>query len=172
MLRTQLIIVKSCLKFCDIKLLLSAFVLILQLTCVCCYSNIHFCIWITYTQHKLTYLLVLMQLHIKIPHSKVIRYIRYTVCYWHNTNIYVLIRLTWCCRIMLRRSLLLFLIRTWIILLFFNNNKCILCIFSGNAIFIDHGNPYTDKPLKVGEPTLDKTIQNSPMHTKGNQEIN
>jgi hypothetical protein len=38
-LRTHLIIVKSCLKFCDIKLLLSAFVLLLQLTSVYCYSD-------------------------------------------------------------------------------------------------------------------------------------
>lgn len=39
---------------------------------------------------------------------------------------------------------------------------------TGGAIYVDKGNPYTDQPLKVGELTITKTAQKSPLHTKGN----
>ena len=42
--------------------------------------------------------------------------------------------------------------------------NCIL----GNNTYVDTGNLYTDRPLKVGGLTLSKTGQKSPLHTKGN----
>lgn len=50
-----------------------------------------------------------------------------------------------------------------------------ICVFifffkliTGDTIYVDKGNPYTDHPLKVGELTITKTAQKSPLHTKGN----
>ncbi|XP_071175016.1 uncharacterized protein [Mytilus edulis] len=37
---------------------------------------------------------------------------------------------------------------------------------NGGAMYVDKGNPYTDQPLKVGELTITKTAQKSPLHTK------
>ncbi|VDI71522.1 Hypothetical predicted protein [Mytilus galloprovincialis] len=42
--------------------------------------------------------------------------------------------------------------------------RCVICL--GNNTYVDTGNPYTDRPLKVGGLTLSKTGQKSPLHTK------
>ncbi|VDI20092.1 Hypothetical predicted protein [Mytilus galloprovincialis] len=41
----------------------------------------------------------------------------------------------------------------------------------GDAIYVDKGNLYTDHPLKVGELTITKTAQKSPLHAKACRDV-
>ncbi|XP_060062450.1 uncharacterized protein LOC132543012 [Ylistrum balloti] len=39
-------------------------------------------------------------------------------------------------------------------------------LWTGQCLFVDNGNPYTDGPLRIGELSLAKTIVKSPLHSK------
>ena len=49
-----------------------------------------------------------------------------------------------------------------------NTDVWLFDVFLDEAVFVDHGIPYNDGPLEVGELVITKSIDKSPKHVKGN----